>query len=217
VDTPALITGAIGGIATLVAKYIIDRFAEANKASLGVAAKRKERLDEKQAMVISGLYHKVERCVEDLSELYFHGDEAGLDATLSQAVEQQLGSYLDKAEKSLKQLRAFHSKYCLYLPEHLDEAISRVILTAESHIGKFQEELLTKEFSEIDRAASEEIKDLRFNNILLLIELKKRFRQLLLGDPKTGLIERIVRQLPLNRRPKGITSPASTAVGSGGA
>jgi hypothetical protein len=215
VDTPALITGAIGGIATLVAKYIIDRFAEANKAALGVAAKRKERLDEKQAMVISGIYYKLERCVEDMSELYFHGDEAGLDATLSQAVEQQLGSHLGKAEKSLKRLQAFHSKYCLYLPEHLDEAISRVILTAESHIGKFQEELLTKGFSEIDRAASEEIRDLRFNNILLLIELRKRFRQLMLGDPERGLIERIMGKLPLNRRRKDISSPASPAMGSG--
>lgn len=213
-DTSALTTGAIGGIATLVAKYIIDRFAEANKATLGVAAKRKERLDEKRAMVISGVYHKLERCVEDVSELYFLGDEADLDATLSQAVENQFGSRLDKAQRSMKRLQAFHSKYCLYLPEKLDDAIAQVILTAESHVDKFETEFLTKQFSEIDQAANEEIKDLRFNNILLLIELKKRFRQLLLDDPNRGLSERIMGKLPLMRRRKGVSSPAPTAEGS---
>jgi hypothetical protein len=214
VDIPALINGAIGGI---VLKYIVDRFAEANKAALGIAAKRKERLDEKQAMVISGIYHKLERCVEDVSELYFHGDEADLDPTMSQAVEQQLGFHLTKAEKSLKQLRAFYSKYSLYLPENVDSAISSVIMTVESHVDKFQGELLTKEFGDIDRTANEEIKDLRFDNILLLIELKKRFRQLLLGEPERGLIEKIMGKLPLNRRKKGVSSPASTAKDSGGA
>ena len=51
--------GAIGGMAPLIGKYIVDRLTESHKAAVNVAAKRKERYHEKQAAAVAGTYERL--------------------------------------------------------------------------------------------------------------------------------------------------------------
>jgi hypothetical protein len=190
-DTNALVTGAVGGIATLIIKYVIDRFSEVHKSAIGVAAKRREKFNEKQAMVLAGVYHRLQRCVEDMSEIYFHGDEGELEPIISQAVENQLSAKLEKARKSYEKLETFHGKYGLYLPEFLDDSVNQAILVAQSHLDEF-DFAFAKGFDELNADIVNTIIRLRGDNIILVIELKKAFRRLLVDEPPAGVVGKLL-------------------------
>ena len=57
-----LATGAMGGLALLIGKYVVDRFTESHKAAVSIAAKRRERFNDKQAEVTAELYEKLACC-----------------------------------------------------------------------------------------------------------------------------------------------------------
>jgi hypothetical protein len=178
----AVVLGAAGGLVTLIGKYVIDRLTESHKAALGLASKRKERFYEKQAAVISGTYRRMDRCISDLSELYFHGDEGHLEPLMANAVENQLGEKLNKATKSFKSLESFYDEYNLFLPESLDQAVLSYILLAERHLNKF-EVAFVKGFDELNEVVVHGVVELRSQGVTVLAGLKKQFRELLTGDP----------------------------------
>lgn len=186
-DVYTLVIGAFGGLAALIGKYVIDRFAEAHKTALGVAAKRSEAFNERQALVIAGLYRRLVRCVADLSKLYFHGDEASLEPEISKVVEKQSDANLTKATRSFQKLESFYDKYNLYLPEPLDQSVLTVVLLAERHIDDFESAFL-QGVDQLKDSVVEDISDIRAKNITLLLDLKREFRQLLVDEAKPELI-----------------------------
>ena len=190
-DAPATLTvlggvitvlgGVIGGLVTLTGQYILGRFTESHKAKLVVASKRREWFYEKQAIAISVIYRRMDRCISDFSELYFHGDEAKLEPILSEAVEQQLTGKLDKAAKSFENLKAVYDRYNLFLPDTLDNPVLSYILLAEQHLDEFQI-AFAKGFDELNEVVIRDIVELRSHGVTALSDLKKQFRELLTED-----------------------------------
>lgn len=180
--TQAIFWGGVGGLVTLIGKYVIDRLTESHKASVGLATKRKERFYEKQATVISGVYRRMDRCISDLSELYFQGDEGKLDSPVSDAVERQLARRLEKARSSFDRLQSYYDNHNLFLPEPLDQAVLSYIVLAERHLEEFGY-AFAKGFEELNEVVVNGIVELRSQGLTALLGLKDQFRFLLTGDP----------------------------------
>src|SRR5258708_39997454 len=95
-----LVAGAMGGLALLIGKYLVDRFTESHKASVAIAAKRRERFQDKQAEVAAELYKKLVCCTSAVFMLLVFDDPEDTRSRLldSETRTKRLKDLLPKAE-----------------------------------------------------------------------------------------------------------------------
>jgi hypothetical protein len=176
----SLILGAIGGVATLIGKYILDRFTESNKAAIAIAAKRKERYHEKQAASIAGTYEKLTMYVDVVCGLYLY--EA---SNLSKEEEQRIEKELDEANQAREGFEKYFAANEIYFPvslaskvETLKRDLGRALRTHRQIAGR------SPNVQSPENDKNLRINETRTSAINLLDELKSKFRELLLGNEK---------------------------------
>jgi hypothetical protein len=178
----SLIAGVFGGLIPLSFKYLVDRFAESHRAEVSVAAKRKERLYDKQAAVIAVAYERLARWSEAARciSLPEFDVEAGV---LSDWGTERLKEKVERADQAADAFREHFIANKIYLPTTLDEEILRITLNLYSATAK--PKLLTlsdptrRDVTDRDR---EYIKQCLERASTLLAELRERFYKLMLRD-----------------------------------
>jgi hypothetical protein len=212
-----LIIGALGGTgyAALSAalKYIADRLTESHKLVVGVAAKRRERYHEKQAVAVAGTYEKLTIYVDAVCGLYLW--EA---ASLTHDQEERIRKELDEAHQARIGFQRFFAANEIYFPaplackvEELNRRLRRALLSHRAMTGP----------GPIGQAAGDDkatkLKETRDAAKELLGELKDKFRELLLGKDAgpsegrpvstTGEITTLAADMPRRRIHRPVRRP----------
>jgi hypothetical protein len=174
-----LIIAAVGGVTSLVGKYILDRFTESHKATVAIAAKRRERYHEKQATAIAGTYEKLTTYVDAACGLYLYET-----AVLATEQEDRIKEELDGANHARLDFQKYFAANEIYFPttlavkvDQLSRDLHRAILTHRMMTGPRP---MGQDASKDKDVAK--IKETRDAAKGLLEELKGKFRELLLGD-----------------------------------
>jgi hypothetical protein len=180
-----LVTGAMGGLALLIGKYVVDRFTESHKAAVGIAAKRRERFQDKQAEVAAELYVKLARCTEAVFMLIVLDEPESRISRLqeSESRAKRLKNLLPKAEQAWGELSAYFNAHALYFPEPL---LSR-IRQAGHHMEKVIDdvhEMVDSGLDQVEPKVKNMIDEARLETKELLLEIRSRFYKLMLGDER---------------------------------
>jgi hypothetical protein len=178
-----LLTGAMGGLAFLVGKYVVDRLAESHKAAVGIAAKRRERFQDKQAEVAAEIYEKLASSTEAVFTLIVLDEpESRISRLLkSETRTKRLRDLLPNAEQAWGELSAYHNRHGLYFPEPL--------LSRTKQAGYHMEKVIDDVHKMLDQGLDQiEPKDkiildkARLEAVELLVEIRTMFYTLMLGN-----------------------------------
>lgn len=184
--TQTLVVGAVGGLATLVGKYVIDRFTESHKASVGIRAKREERYYEKQAAAIAGTYERLAKHTQLIIDLRILESDISPEG-LSEWRIQRLKEGMAEVEAASRDFKQFFTANQIYLPPSLSPKIQAMtkhlwMTTMHHYVATFESRnkppLSTKDLKRLKR--------FREAAETLLEELRDRFRMLLLQDEPTS-------------------------------
>jgi hypothetical protein len=122
-----LIIGAAGGLIGVTLKYIFDRLIETHKAANAAKAKPREQYHEKQVEAIIGVYERLKKCIDAGQEAFIHeADIAETGSSLSEAARARIEEELKAARAMEKELEDFYDSHCLYLPDELDNQITKL-------------------------------------------------------------------------------------------
>jgi hypothetical protein len=121
------VAGAMGGLALLIGKLFVDRFTESHKADVSIAAKRRERFQDKQAQVAAELYEKLANCTSAVFMLVVVEEP---DSRISHLLESEsrakrLKDLLPAAEQAWGELSTYYNAHSLYFSDSLLTSIRR--------------------------------------------------------------------------------------------
>ncbi len=205
-----LIVAVLGGVISLAGKFVVDRFTESHRAAVGVATKRKERYQEKQASAIAGVYEKLSLYDDALRGLHLYESKS-----LAPDQEERIRGAIGEADRVRRDFEKYFAAHEIYFPETLASGVQRVSLILRQALWTHREMARSADVGGI-REARDAARD-------LLRDLKGKFRELLLGrdvgSSPAGGDEDIEAQRPRlrrRRRPPGYR-PARGRMGTTGA
>jgi hypothetical protein len=189
----SLIIGAVGGMASQVLRSILDRFGESHKATIGIAAKRKERYYEKQAAAVASIYEKLTRYMDTVDSLRLYEPastwgEQPIDESARTYLEEKRGKLIDQGldeatraridfERSFAASEIYFSPSLVSQARDLGRDLHRVILIHRMASLHPLGELPGRDAGD-DKAKIQKIKEA--TNVLIST-LKSKFQEMLLG------------------------------------
>lgn len=164
--------GVVGGMiplmGALIGKYVVDRLNETHKASVSVAAKRKERYQEKQASAIAGVYEKLRLYDDALRSLHLYEARSHTEAQ-----EKRIQGAIDEVDQVRRDFERYFAANEIYFPESLASDVQQVSSILRQALWTHREKARMADVGSIMGA--------RDAAKTLLQNLKGKFRELLLG------------------------------------
>jgi hypothetical protein len=161
-----ILGGVLGGMVPLIGKYVIDRLAETHKAAVSVAAKRKERYQEKQASAIASVHERLSLYNDVLRGLHLYETRS-----LAEDQEKRIQEEIVEADRVRRDFERNFAANEIYLPEALASDVQKVSLILRQALWTHREKARSANIDGIMEA-----RDAAKN---LLQDLKGKFRELL--------------------------------------